>query len=99
MPSAESMANRLMSAIGSKNKDLANEVASTIIKLNTKLEEIGINSDLSMRNAMDFVSDIEDGFNTEESVMEDLVWNITTDEEDEEEIVAFLRTSTRIFNV
>ena len=48
---------------------------------------------------MDFVSDIEDGFNTEESVMEDLVWNITTDEEDEEEIVAFLRTSTRIFNV
>lgn len=99
LPSAESMADRLMSATGSKNKDLANEVASTIVKLNTKLEEIGINSDLSMRNAMDFVSDIEDGFNTEESVMEDLVWNITTDEEDEEEIVAFLRTSTRIFNM
>lgn len=99
LPSAEFMADRLMSATGSKNKDLANEVASTIVKLNTKLEEIGINSDLSMRNAMDFVSDIEDGFNTEESVMEDLVWNITTDEEDEEEIVAFLRTSTRIFNM
>ena len=99
LPSVESMADRLMSATGSKNKDLANEVASTIVKLNTKLEEIGINSDLSMRNAMDFVSDIEDGFNTEESVMEDLVWNITTDEEDEEEIVAFLRTSTRIFNM
>ena len=99
LPSVESMADRLMSATGSKNKDLANEVASTIVKLNTKLEEIGINSDLSMRNAMDFVSDIEDGFNTEESVMEDLVWNITTDEEDEEDIVAFLRTSTRIFNM
>lgn len=99
LTSAESMADRLMSATGSKNKDLANEVASTIVKLNTKLEEIGINSDLSMRNAMDFVSDIEDGFNTEESVMEDFVWNITTDEEDEEEIVAFLRTSTRIFNM
>lgn len=99
LPSVESMADRLMSATGSKNKDLANEVASTIVKLNTKLEEIGINSGLSMRNAMDFVSDIEDGFNTEESVMEDLVWNITTDEEDEEEIVAFLRTSTRIFNM
>lgn len=99
LPSVESMAGRLLSATGSKNIDLANEVASTIIKLNTKLEEIGVNSDLSMRNAMDFISDIEDGFDTEESVMEDLVWNITTDEEDEEEIVAFLRTSTRIFNV
>ena len=68
-----------------------------MLEFNHKCDQIGLNASVSTRNLLDFVADAMDGYPIRESVHEDLLWNITTDDDDAAELESFLENNTQIF--
>lgn len=99
MPSNEEQVERLVSATGCKVRPFLNTVVETFNNLNQFLKDNGINASVSMRGMIDFVADVMRGLNIRESVMEDIVYKITTDDDEVSEIENFIELSTSIYNV
>ena len=96
LPEETVMIDRLKKATGCEDEELLRITVEGCNKLNRKVYDIGLNSCVSTRNMVAFIADIMDGFPKIDSVLEDLVWNITTDDEDSAELMTFLEQSTEL---
>ena len=99
LPDEDEIKERLKSSTGCENESLLYRTAKFLTSLNCFLEDAGINAGVSMRGAIDFIADVDDGFDIEESLKEDMIYKITTDSEEIEEIWSFVETSTEILNL
>lgn len=99
LPSKEEQAKRLMAATKCNNAVLIESLVESVEALNNFLREEGINDTVSLRGMQDFVADMMRGFDVRESVMDNLVYKITTDDDEVAEIENFLEISTGIFNL
>lgn len=98
LPGTEDLTKRIITATGCTDTSFVRKAVEAVTKLNKKADEIGLNACVSTRNLLDFVADAMDGYSIRESVHEDLLWNITTDNDDAAELETFLEQSTRIMN-
>ena len=96
LPEDEVMIARLKKATGCEDDKLLRTTVEACNKLNKKIYDIGMNSSVSTRNMVAFIADIMDGFPKTDSVLEDFVWNVTTDDEDAAELMTFLEQSTEL---
>ena len=99
LPSTEEQMERLSSATGCDDQEFLRNVVTACADLNKFLEDEGINSVISLRGMQDFVADVMNGFDVRESVMEDLVYKISTGDEEVAEMENFLELSTNIFSI
>lgn len=99
LPSKEEQISRLKAATHCTNNAMLENLVSASKSLNEFLHNEGINDTVSLRGMQDFVSDVLMGFDVRESVMEDIVYKITTDDDEVAEIESFLELSTSIFSI
>lgn len=96
LPDRSEIVQRLQKSTGCENDTLLNNTATLLNDLNVFLEDSGINASVSLRSAVDFVADVEDGFEISESLREDILYKITTDPMELLDIENFIETSTNI---
>lgn len=98
LPSIEEQMDRLSSATGCENESFLRTVVESVNDLNGFLHNNGINAAISLRGMQDFVMDCVRGFDLRESVMEDMIYKVSTDDEEVAEMENFLELSTRLFS-
>lgn len=98
LPSTEEQMERLSSATGCTNDAFLKIVVESVNALNDYLHNNGINAAISLRGMQDFVMDCVRGFDLRESVMEDMVYKVSTDDEEVAEMENFLELSTSLFS-
>ena len=99
LPPVDELADRLESSTGCKDRGFLVQVIESITDLNKYLENNGINATVSLRGMQDFVADVMRGFEPRESALEDMIYKITTDDDDLSEIISFLEISTPLFSL
>ena len=97
LPGTNDLARRVITATGCTDEKFVRKAVEAVLELNHKCDQIGLNASVSTRNLLDFVADAMDGYPIRESVHEDLLWNITTDDDDAAELESFLENNTQIF--
>jgi hypothetical protein len=98
LPSTEEQMERLSSATGCTNESFLRVVVESVNSLNDYLHNNGINAAISLRGMQDFVMDCVRGFDLRESVMEDMIYKVSTDDEEVAEMENFLELSTSLFS-
>lgn len=98
LPSTEEQMDRLSSATGCTNESFLRIVVESVNDLNSYLHNNGINAAISLRGMQDFVMDCVRGFDLRESVMEDMLYKVSTDDEEVAEMENFLELSTSLFS-
>lgn len=98
LPSVEEQIDRLSAATGCTNNDFLRTTVESVEDLNKFLHNNGINASISLRGMQDFVMDVVRGFDLRESVMEDMLYKVSTDDEEVAEMENFLELSTRLFS-
>ena len=98
LPSDEELMDRLKASTDCQDMELLRKTVEAINALNDYLANNGINDSVSLRGMQDFVADVMRGFDLRESALEDMIYKITTDDDEVAEIEAFLETSTQLFN-
>lgn len=99
LPSTEEQVERLSTATGCEDEEFLRVTVTACSALNKFLEDEGINAVISLRGMQDFVADCMNGFDIRESVMEDLVYKISTGDDEVAEMENFLELSTNLFSV
>lgn len=99
LPSTEEQVERLSTATGCEDEEFLRVTVTACSALNKFLEDEGINAVISLRGMQDFVADCMNGFDLRESVMEDLVYKISTGDDEVAEMENFLELSTNLFSV
>ena len=69
-----------------------------MMALNKEMEDRGIVAHISLRGMEDFVADVMDGFDYRQCLDNDIIFKITTDDDDLGMIYTFLENSTRIYS-
>ena len=98
LPSTEEQMERLSSATGCENEAFLRTTVESVNDLNGFLHNNGINASISLRGMQDFVMDCVRGFDLRESVMEDMLYKVSTDDEEVAEMENFLELSTSLFS-
>lgn len=98
LPPTKELADRLVAYTDSKNRKFVNNVCKMAKQLNSFLESISINAEVSIRGLGDLILDVEEGMDIRKALDEDVLWKITTDDEDLAEIYTELENSTMIYN-
>jgi hypothetical protein len=98
LPSIEEQMERLSSATGCENEVFLRTTVESVNDLNGFLHNNGINASISLRGMQDFVMDVVRGFDLRESVMEDMLYKVSTDDEEVAEMENFLELSTSLFS-
>jgi midasin (ATPase involved in ribosome maturation) len=98
LPSTEEQMERLSSATGCSNESFLRTVVESVSDLNGYLHNNGINASISLRGMQDFVMDCVRGFDLRESAMEDMIYKVSTDDEEVAEMENFLELSTSLFS-
>ena len=99
LPSTEEQVERLATATGCNDEGFLRTTVTACSALNKFLDDEGINAVISLRGMQDFVADVMNGFDLRESVMEDLIYKISTGDEEVAEMENFLELSTNLFSV
>lgn len=90
MPEESELVKRLEKATSCKDKKFLRNVVKMINRFNDELNKMGIVASCSLRGGINFVTDVMDGFDLKESFYEDILYKITTNDEDLAVLETFL---------
>lgn len=99
LPDTDELVSRLKSSTGCKDETFLNKLVQSANSLNVWLKQEGEVQQVSFRSLQDFVPDIMDGYDLEESVDEDIINVISTDDDYRAEIKTAAENCTEIYNL
>lgn len=98
LPEEKTLEQRMKRFTGVKNGAIIKDCCTAIEHLSKFLKNEGILGQAGTRSLANLIVAIEDGEEREDAFKECVLYKITTDEEDIEDIMSEMRTSTKLFN-
>ena len=98
LPDEKEVVSRLKKSTGCKDGNFLKVLVQSMMALNKEMEDRGIVAHISLRGMEDFVADVMDGFDYRQCLDNDIIFKITTDDDDLGMIYTFLENSTRIYS-
>ena len=82
LPDADKLRNILLNITHCKDTGFVDKFAAGMLSLTNYLKSENLPTVISLRNAKMFIADVMDGIPVPEALDENIVWNLSTDEED-----------------